>query len=296
MEESPRSRFGPLSFLFGFGFGIFAGVALALSAIALVRESSKPATAVVVEESPTVPSLIATPTPDLRPRTRAAMDVRLGPGNGFAIIGVLARNEVVEIEGRDASAQWLAIRYPPGSTARGWIRADSVEGFSGVDALAVVLPTPIPRAVSTPTLFSPGTRPPTDRATPETEEPVATPTPGLPDLVISRMDVLPDLRVSITVANRGLGDVSGYPIFVQVRDLGTKSEMISTPLVTLRVGQTMTLQTQTFRVEGEQEVIADVDPFETIPEINERNNTLQATLAPPITPTATPTFPGLPID
>jgi hypothetical protein len=114
---------------------------------------------------------------------------------------------------------------------------------------------------------------------------------GPPDLVVSRIILLPDGRVSVIVANQGPGDFAGQSIFVQVRDLASSSEMLTLQTASLRAGATITLQTQSFRIEREQDVQAIVDPFGNVTEASDANNQLQATLAPVPTPTPTP-LPG----
>src|SRR3972149_5663193 len=53
---------------------------------------------------------------------------------------------------------------------------------------------------------------------------------GPPDLFISRVSLQPDGRISVTVGNRGPGDLLGYSVFVTVRDLGSRSEQLMTPV------------------------------------------------------------------
>jgi hypothetical protein len=295
MEATPAPRFGPFSFLFGFGFGVFIGVALALAAVVLTNDELEPAPLVFISATQTpAPSIEVTGTPEPRPRATVALDVRLGPGNGFAIIGLLNRGESVEIVGRDDDAEWIAIRFPPGSTARGWVPVSSLEGVTGLDVLAVVLPTPLPRTIATPVPFTGGATNGGPQSfitgTPASvPQPTVTPTPGPPDLVVTRLHVLPDSRVAVTIANRGFSELSGQPILVQVRNQGTRSELITIPPITLRVGATFTVETESFRIFGEEEVQATVDPFGAIAEVDNNNNMLQILLARPVTPTPRPT-------
>lgn len=299
MEETPRARFGPFSFLSGFALGVFIGVGVALMAV-IVTQDPTPAPSAVLEPTVTPdPRVTATATPQAPVRVNNIVDVRLGPGAGFAVIGLLGRGENVEVVGRDNDGQWVAIRFPPGSIARGWIPASAIDNLGDVDSLAVVLPTPLPRTISTP---SPGggastnggsLDPVVPGATTAPGRPTITPTPSPPDLVITRLSVLPDGRVAVTVANRGPGDLRSGSIHVQIRNHAGRSELITTPLVTLRAGGTLIVETEIFRVLAEEEVIATVDPFGTLGEIDPNNNTITVVLVPPPPPpTPTPTPPS----
>ena len=106
------------------------------------------------------------------------------------------------------------------------------------------------------------------------------------------MSLLSDGRVSVTVGNRGPGDLVGQAVFVIVRDLGARSEQLVSRLGNLRVGETITLVTSSFRVtsdEGET-IQAIADPHDNADDIDRSNNVMQLTLvAPTHTPTPVPT-------
>jgi hypothetical protein len=93
--------------------------------------------------------------------------------------------------------------------------------------------------------------------------------------------------VSVTVANRGPGDLNGFTIFVQVRNLTSRSEMIASSVQSLRVGATTTVETSSFMVESQETVQAIVDPLGGVPEAERSNNLTQVVLTVP--PTLTPT-------
>ena len=316
MEEAPpRFRFFSLTFLLGFGFGSFVGVALALLAIAIVAQNSEERDSrsanleALAADAP--PGLSPTPTPDQRPRSRTQLEVRLGPGLAFAIVGTLSRGEAIQVTGRDFDAGWVAIQFPPGSTGRGWVAMDDVDGISDPSALSVVAPTPLARAISTPTLGSSSISPnvPIARAAPVDNDPprtaTAAPDPGSPtvvapevtptpistntDLVVTRVALTADRKVSVTVGNRGPADLSGQSVFVLVRDLTVRSEQLVSAAVTLRVGGTLTLQTQYLEVDDETDIQATVDPSTTLRDPDRTNNTMSVTLRPPARPTPTPT-------
>lgn len=302
MEQPSRFHFDSFTFVIGFGLGTFIGVALALTAIAMVQhsdasESNTDQQAIVIPTLPPTPRG-ATATPDIRPRTKAALDVRLGPGQAFAIVGIFPRGEAVDIVGRDNDAQWVAIRFPPGSNARGWVPVSDLEGVSGLDRLAVVQATPLPRSVTIPTFpfdggGGDGAAP---RATPVngTESPAGTPAPtrnvGPVDLVVNRVTLLPDGRVRVVVGNIGPGDLVEQQVQLLIRDLASRTELIINPERGLAVGETVTLTSSFFTVRTEQEVHAIADPSGNINDPNRSNNFLAVTLSPAPTPvpSATP--------
>ena len=319
MEESPpRFRLVSLTFLLGFGFGSFAGVALALLAIALVSGKAEPTTTFVAAQEDVAPTSEIGPsptaTPDARPRTKAQLDVRLGPGLAVAVVGILSRGEALQVTGRDHDGNWVSIQFPPGSTGRGWVPVADVEGIKELDALAVALPTPLPRTLTNPTPATRGTSigsgtgaaiDPEPRA--RTSAPVPTPTPapietpepdatatsvaaGPTDLVVTRIALTADRRVSVTIGNRGPGNLTRQSIFVLVRDLAVRSEQLVSPNTNLNVGGTITLTTQYLDVQGETDIQASVDPSTSLRDPDRSNNVMTATLrAPPQpTPTATP--------
>src|SRR5436305_2124436 len=94
-ESDHHSRFSPFSFLGGFGVGAFVGVGLALLVFFLIKDQQNTSTVVhaPVEVDGDTPDSIfgatVSPTPDQRPRTKAGLDVRLGPGDGYGVIGLL---------------------------------------------------------------------------------------------------------------------------------------------------------------------------------------------------------------
>jgi len=304
MDETSRFRFDSFTFFVGFGLGSFIGVALALLAIALVQRSdaSDPQTlerdVIVIPTFPPTPPGV-TATPDVRPRTKTAQDVFVGPGSAFAVVGILARDEAVEVLGRSGDSNWVAIRFPPGSLGRGWLPVQELEGLSGLEALAVALPTPLPRNVAAPTLpnfpVNPNVAPvgPVVRSTPSAlEQPLGTPTPtvnrGPVNLVMSRVMLMPDGHVRVIVGNIGPGDLLEQQVNVVVRDLNARSELIISPQRGLAVGETITLTTAYFVVQSEVTVQAVADPSSNINDPDRSNNALSVTLTPPPQPTPTP--------
>jgi len=288
--------------LVGFGVGSFVGVLLALLAIALARPAdSDPIETVVVTATPASTSPAGGPTAAPTPavRTRTALEVHIGPGNAFAIIGTVPRNDLVSVIGRNDDGKWVAIRFPPNSTARGWVEAESLQGIeeNRVSALPVLVATPLAISVSTPIPGSggggtggggggatngggggSGASPPAVTATPG-------PNVGPTDLVINRLTVLPDGRVSVQIGNRGPGDIVGRQILVQVRDLASAAETLIFS-GSIASGDTVTITSTNFRVSSVGDVLAIVDFGNSHNDPNRGNNSMTQTLAP--VPTATP--------
>jgi hypothetical protein len=290
MEKPPRIH---LAFLAGFGIGSFVGVALALLAIALTQDAAtstaKPQVVVqATVEPPTSITVTVTPAPDARARTKTALDVKLGPGEAFAVIGTISRGEAVEVDGRDADSKWVSIRFPPGSLGRGWIPVAQLDGLSEPERFAVVLPTPLPRSFVVPTFapFAGDDSSASSRLTPAAVD--ITPTPrvntGPTDLAPTGVSLLADGRVSVVVANRGPGDLTGNAIFVTVRDLALRGETVITD-TNLAFGSSLSVQTQTFRVTRDTEVQVIVDPNGGLQDPNRSNNTVTVTLRPVGNPT-----------
>src|SRR4051812_26832801 len=156
VEERKGGGIVSLAFLLGFGLGSFVGVILAVVAVLAIRGPAEEPRIADNQEQLLAP-LTPTPTPqiqatpDARPRTKDGGNVYLGPGLAFAIVGTVSRGEPVEIVGRDADSQWVAIRFPPNSSARGWISAESLDNLASLDRIAVVAPTPLPRTLTTTT-------------------------------------------------------------------------------------------------------------------------------------------------
>lgn len=313
MVEPPRFHFFSVTFLVGFGIGVFIGVAIGLMAFAVVGDTSneKPAEAVTQATAVVTTSAVATATP-VRARTAAPIDVRIGPGNEYAAVGTIGKGEALDIFGRDSNGEWIAVRFPPGSTSRGWLPVKAIENLTGVSALSVVAPTPLPRSVSTPTQsFVPGgsgvvaTSTPTSNdgletvtgtpnpdqtpTTPTTPRSTSTPRPaGQPDLMVSRTTRLADGRVQVVVTNKGSGDLVGHQVMAVVADPTTRSETLRAAGTGLRAGESVTLESDSFLVTASTSVIATVDPSYSYPDSDRSNNTLTSTLAPPAVATPTP--------
>ena len=289
----PRAHFSSVSFLIGFGSGCFLGVAFALIAVALVREPAG-----VLPETVSIPGLdigvASQPTPvlDSRPRSRSELDVRLGPGLAFGVVGVMARGDPVEIVGRDADSEWVAVQFPPGSAGLGWLPATALVGVAGLDTYAVVLPTPLPRLPSFPEASPVENEGGEGSVTPPSGTPtsIVTPAPrdSRVDLFVEGVTRLSDGTVQVLVGNHGPGDITNELVVVLVRDLAIRREQIlsSRPL---RAGTTITVQTSTFRVERETALEVMIDPFATLNDHDRSNNSRRVTLSPPPTPTPTAT-------
>ncbi len=304
-EVEPRRQFSPITFLIGFGLGTFLGVVIAVIAVTLIQgnnnsNSSKTTTTTTVSVEPT--ALPGSATPDIRPRTKTALDVHLGPNNSYAVIGLLDRDEAVEPVGRDSGSQWLAIRFPPDSLGQGWIPVSGLDGVDNVGALAVALPTPLPRTIDQSTLASTQAQDASGSATGRTGTdggaarvpttvplPTATPRPvGPPDLYVAAITRLSDGRVSVTVGNKGPGDLVGQAVFVIVRNLALDSEQLQTALIDMPAGSVISLTTSRFRVDTAEEVVAIVDPYASTADANRSNNTMEVTLTPPPQVSSTP--------
>jgi hypothetical protein len=71
------------------------------------------------------------------PRTTTIVNVHLGPGNRFGVVGLVPRGARLEVVGRDQSGDWLAITFTPGSPFHGWVESAKVVGLPSVLDLPV---------------------------------------------------------------------------------------------------------------------------------------------------------------
>jgi hypothetical protein len=147
------NRFVSPTFLIGFGIGAFVGVGLALLAIAIAKPESKTTQAAPIEVTAT-PRATAETRSTLTPgvRTRGTAQVYIGPGGAYAIVGTIAGGQGVDVLGRDDGGEWIAVKFPPNSTARAWLRATDLEGLppTALSSLDLLVPTPLAQAVVTP--------------------------------------------------------------------------------------------------------------------------------------------------
>ncbi len=294
MDNAPRFRFVSVTFLVGFGFGAFVGVALALIAVAIARPQDQEPQYIEIPVFPT-----ATPQPGVTPeqaravRATAAVAVRVGPGEAFATLGTISRGDTLDVVGRDFDNEWLAIRFPAGSNAQGWIPAAVAEGmtFSTRQALAVLLPTPLPIEFSTPPAFF-GTSGTPEEGTPGIEEGTPNPLAGTMDLAVFDVRALSDGRIRVVVLNGGPADLTDGVLVVTVRTLGLNVETLNFAK-DLEAGDTLALTTSSLTI-GEEPIDIQVvlDPSSSLNDPNRANNILTTTLTRPVTPTPTPGTPG----
>lgn len=83
--------------------------------------------------------------PEVVPRALSALNVRIGPGESYVIIGQLPRGGRLDIVGRDQTGVWLAVNFTPDSKLNGWIQASKVSGLESASSLPVAPITLLPR-------------------------------------------------------------------------------------------------------------------------------------------------------
>ena len=312
-----RINFVSFTFLFAFGLGSFVGIALALLAVALATPEPEPtvivADAAVADAATLTPTatLTATPPPTETPvpsvRTRSTLNVRIGPAEGFAVLGTLADGSEIDVQGRDVEGDWVAIEFPPGSSARGWIPSGQVEGLTLVQIMSLgvlqatliettprfpfTTPTPatFDGAFSTPTAEAGTERGPpalgtpdeTGSATPRPGTPTPTPTPavsiGPTDLAIAGVSEASGGNVRVVVENLGPGDVPW--VTVDVSAAGYATETMTFP-GTVLAGETVTLQTDELELNAAALVTVEVDPEGMLTDLDRSNNSLTLELSP----------------
>lgn len=83
-------------------------------------------------ESPTEPTAIPATSPGgAAASTSRGLNVRVGPGTGYTIVGTLPPGEVIVLEARNADASWV-LGTQQGGTLRGWSFAQYLK-FGGMD-------------------------------------------------------------------------------------------------------------------------------------------------------------------
>lgn len=93
---------------------------------------------------------IATPTAPTIPQARAndLVNVRSGPGTGFAVVAALNQNDIVDILSKTPAGDWWQVRTSNGEG--GWVFAQLVAPTGDVGAVAVASDIPTPPATATP--------------------------------------------------------------------------------------------------------------------------------------------------
>ncbi|HEU0073790.1 MAG TPA: hypothetical protein VFS30_07240 [Dehalococcoidia bacterium] len=298
MDNAPGVRFVSLTFLVGFGFGAFIGVALALVAVAISRPEDEEPRLIEIAPIPTA-TLLPEETP-LPPAVRAtaAVAVRVGPGDEYATLGTVSRGDGLDVVGRDFDSEWLAIRFPAGSDAQGWIPAATVEGitFSNLQALAVLLPTPLPLEFTTPPAFfgTPGTRGTPEEGTPGIGEGTPGPLAGTMDLAVFDVSALADGRVRVVVLNGGPADLTDGILAVAVRTLSASAETLYFTDI-LAAGNTVVLTTSSSIVGDDPiDILVIIDPSSNLRDPNRANNVITTPLsrATAVVPTVQSPGPG----
>ena len=80
----------------------------------------------------------ALPTGKVEYRAVRALLLYLAPEQKYLTVGQIGRGARVEIIGRNAKGDWLAVSLTPGSKLYGWVPVAGVSGVQNVEALQVV--------------------------------------------------------------------------------------------------------------------------------------------------------------
>jgi hypothetical protein len=189
-------------------------------------------------------------------------------------LGVVSRGAILQPIGRNQAGDWLAIRYPAGSTSTGWVLVADVEGVSNPADLAIMQPTPVPFVAAPPSGFT------TDQLTAgPTLTASATPQP-LPDLVVTDVSLLPDGRVSARIGNIGGSLLDGF-IFVRFSNTLGEAEVVKAPQTILPAGSVITIISQTFHAKAGDTVRVTANPSGDVRESNGANNSRDITVPAP---------------
>lgn len=101
----------------------------------------------------TVEATVVPPTPEAGDPTatvtaRAGVNVRVGPGTEYPVIGIAPFGSTLEVVGVSQDATWWAVSLPGAPNGRGWVADEFVE-VENVDNVPVMLPPPTPTPVAT---------------------------------------------------------------------------------------------------------------------------------------------------
>lgn len=83
--------------------------------------------------------------------TTGRLNVREGPGPGYAVVGVVSQWDVVDLLGRTGDLAWVNIKLP-GSAVKGWISSRYIDPDVLISSLPVLMQTPPWAVVTTGTL------------------------------------------------------------------------------------------------------------------------------------------------
>lgn len=156
----------------------------AAQAVTPTATSIDTATPAAVTDTPVPATATPTPTPTASPvppgtpslLTQAEVEVRMGPGSEYDLLGYLPAGATAEIRGRDKTGDWWQIKTTLAATGLGWIRGEAnlvTTNASQNVPIALAPATPTPTFTPTPTV-KPVT--PTTTATVIAEVPAATAT------------------------------------------------------------------------------------------------------------------------
>ena len=146
-----------------------------IAAVLPVEDVSQAQAALAALQPALRPTVGPQPTPFVVVQTDT-LNVRMGPGADFPIVGQLAGGQTVGLIGRNEAADWLVICCVDGKP--GWVVARLVQTDADVMALPVgIVPTPAPTATPRPRIAATATPVPTTPAPEATPLPTAAPPP-----------------------------------------------------------------------------------------------------------------------
>ncbi len=99
------------------------------------------------DAAPVAFAAAAAQTPSGRVTAQLGVNIRVGPGTQFPIVGVAPLGTEGEIVGVSADGQWWAARVPSAPNEQGWVAAAYVEA-SNADDVPVLPAPPLPKATA----------------------------------------------------------------------------------------------------------------------------------------------------
>ena len=152
-EESGKSN--TLVIILAVALGAALIGVLALGAVLIFGDSGEGGEAALPPPGTTVEATVVPPTPEPGDPTAtvtapAGVNVRVGPGTVYPVIGIAPFASTLEVVGVSQDGTWWAVTLPGAPNGRGWVADEFVE-VQNAQNVPVMLPPPTPTPAATAT-------------------------------------------------------------------------------------------------------------------------------------------------
>lgn len=207
------------------------------------------------------------PPQQIKGKVIATVNVRRGPGDNFELVKTLDTGQEVTITGKSRDGLWLLVDIEGGT----WVKAAAIDPQDSIALVPVREPTPVPTATAT---AAPSASP--------SPSPSPTPSGKLPDLLPQGAQLSDNgTKLRVAIINQSTNSYSG-PLVVSVTG-ATDAPLKQVFNVDLAAGGSATVSFDLNPpVTTSKTVTVKVDPDNAIKETNKDNNSITATLQPPV--------------